>query len=154
MSEPILIILTSITTAFFSGVVIFALQKQMEKRLQQNLEDYRSELQKTRDQEIRHLEFIQRQLEEFYVPMIGCWQRIQTLGELRVEINKASEVAWMKLCERQPKPFLDSEKYHEPYQKTIEYQNQQSRDVIMPLYDEMKSVFTKKYWLAESSTKK
>ena len=154
-SEASKILLTGLASALFTGILAFAAQKHfIERPLLRSLELFKAELQKTREKETRQLAFIERQLEEFYSPMIGCLRKIQAKSQLRYEIDKASEVAWQKICEEHPKPFLDHEKYFEPFKKTIEYNNQQLRDEIIPLYDQMVSIFTDKYWLAIASTRR
>lgn len=42
----------------------------------------------------RKLEFIERQLREFYSPMIGCLKRVRAKSELRLKISQASDSAW------------------------------------------------------------
>jgi len=99
-------------------------------------------------------EFVERQLREFYSPMIGCLKKIRAKSELRFEISKASNPAWRKICNEHPKPFIDHEKYFEPFKKSIMYNNKQLREELIPLYDEMVSIFTKNFWLANSATRK
>lgn len=113
---------------------------------------YRYGLKQLKNQ--KKLEFIERQLREFYSPVLGCLKRIKAKSELRFEISKASDPAWQKICDEHPKPFLDSEKYFEPFKKQILYDNKQLREELIPLYDKMLSIFTENYYLAESETKK
>ena len=101
----------------------------------------------------KRLEFVERQLREFYSPMIGCLKRINAKSELRYEISKACDPAWRKICEEHPKPFLDSDKYFEPFKKSLMYDNKQLREELIPLYDKMLSIFSENYCLAESETK-
>jgi hypothetical protein len=102
----------------------------------------------------KRLEFIERQLREFYSPMIGCLKKIKAKSELRFEISKASDPAWRKICDEHPKLFIDHEKYFEPFKKSIMYDNKQLREELIPLYDEMVSIFTKNLWLVNSTTRK
>ncbi|MBI5205586.1 MAG: hypothetical protein HZA11_11780 [Nitrospirae bacterium] len=101
----------------------------------------------------KRLEFIERQLREFYSPMLGCLKRIKAKSELRFEISKASDPAWQKICGEHPKPFLEHKKYFEPFEKQIMYDNKQLREELIPLYDKMLAIFTENYYLAESETK-
>ena len=110
-------------------------------------------IEKRRDTETRNLDFIERQLEEFYSPMIGCLMKIRAKNELGYKISKLSEEAWKELCARQPKPFLDHEKYYKPYGKSLEYNNTVLKEEVIPLYDQMIDLFTEKYWLANPSTR-
>lgn len=71
-----------------------------------------------------------------------------------MEISKASNEAWHDICNRHPHPFLDSDKYFEPFEKSIEYDNKKFRDEIIPTYDKMLSIFTDNFGLANPSTQK
>ena len=153
-SEASKILLTSVATALFTGILAFAAQKLfIERRLLKSLELFRAELQRAREYETRQIRLAERQLEEFYAPMIGCLRRIRAKSDLQLKIDTASDIAWRKIYEEHPKPFLDHEKYFEPFHKTIEYNNKQLREEIIPLYDQMLSIFTQKYWLANASTR-
>jgi len=101
----------------------------------------------------KNIEFINQQVTEFYSPLVGCRMRIRASSELRVELGSACGTAWRKICEEQPRPFLDHNKYFEPFKKQIEDENQRFPKYLLPLYDQMVDIFTKKYWLAENSTK-
>jgi hypothetical protein len=148
------ILLASIASALFTGIIAFSAQKLfIERRLLTSLEIFKTELQKAREHEARQFAFVERQLEEFYAPMIGCLRRIRAKSNVRLEIGKASDTAWQKICGEHPKPFFDHEKYFGPFQKSIEYDNKQLREEIIPLYEQMLSVFTQKYWLANLSTR-
>jgi hypothetical protein len=98
------------------------------------------------------LEHIEKQLSEFYSPIVGRLQRVGAIGELRLKVNNELDKAWRDLCAKQSKPFLDSEKYFEPFKKSIEHDNEQLSREIIPLYDEMLQIFQEKYWLATPSS--
>lgn len=104
--------------------------------------------------EKNRLEFKNRQLNEFYSPMVGCLKAIKAKSQLRVEVHNASDTAWRKICENRAKPFEDPEEQFEPFDKTIEYDNRQFREEILPLYDEMVAVFKQNMGLATESTRK
>lgn len=101
----------------------------------------------------KRLDFISQQVTEFYSPLVGCRMRIRASSELRVELSSACGTTWKKICEEQSTPFLDHEKHFEPFKKQIEDENQRFPKYLLPLYDEMVDRFTKKYWLAENTTK-
>jgi hypothetical protein len=101
----------------------------------------------------KRLDFINQQVTEFYSPLVGCRMRIRSSSELRVELSSACGTAWKKICDEQPTPFLDHEKHFEPFKKQIEDENQRFPKYLLPLYDQMVDIFTKKLWLAENSTK-
>lgn len=101
----------------------------------------------------KRLEFIRHQVKEFYSPLVGCRTRIRASSELRDELSSACGTAWTRICDEQPRPFLEHEKYFEPFKKQIEDENQRLKKDILPLYDKMVDIFTKNLWLAEDSTK-
>jgi hypothetical protein len=147
------IFFTALVSAVFTGIFVFIFQKVfVERWLLKNLELFKADLQRTIQNEARQLRFVERQMEEFYSPMIGCLKKIQAKSLLRVEIDRASEAAWREICAKHPQPFLDHEKYFEPFMKSIRYNNEELRKEILPLYDEMVTIFTEKYWLANSTT--
>ena len=100
----------------------------------------------------RQLEFIERKITTFYSPMIGYRNQIKAKSELRLDLSNAAGIAWGKICDEQPRPFLDHEKYFEPFKKLIEYNNKQFAEELLPMYDKMLLVFMENYWLANTST--
>src|SRR5437868_10642688 len=65
----------------------------------------------------RQLEFTERKITIFYSPMIGYRNQIKAKSELRLELSKAANTAWGKICDEQPTPFLEHEKYFEPFKQ-------------------------------------
>lgn len=100
----------------------------------------------------RKIDFTERQLKEFYSPMLACREEIRIKSELRVKISDAAGKAWQEVCDRNPKPFLNHDKEYQPYKKIIKYDNQQLNEVLLPLYKKMLSIFSEKYWLADTET--
>lgn len=45
------------------------------------------------------------------------------------------------------------EELYAPYGKIIEYDNNQLREELIPLYRKMLDIFTEKYWLADEDTR-
>lgn len=101
----------------------------------------------------KSLEFKQKQITEFYSPMIGCIKNIRSHSELRLELSNAASEAWREICDDAPKPFLNHNREFEPFKKHIEYDNIKFREDLLPLYDKMLSIFTENYWLAEEPSK-
>jgi hypothetical protein len=97
------------------------------------------------------IEFVERRVTEFYSPMVGCIHRLRALSSLRVEISKAGDAAWKEICDQNPVPFLDHEKYFAPFKAVIEYDNSQLYEEILPVYDRMVKLFTDNYWLASKA---
>jgi hypothetical protein len=151
------IFLTALTSSAFTAVALaglgFLARSLVERWFVRNLEKYKAELRAAQERRVRRLDFIERQLTEFYSPMVGCLQKIQAKRELRFEISKASDPAWKKIVAQHPQPFTDHEKYFEPFKRSIMYDNNELREEIIPLYDRMVSIFTQNLQLAESTTR-
>ena len=113
---------------------------------------YRFGLKQFRKQ--KEIEYVERQIREFYSPMLGCLNQIEAKGVARYEISQASDKAWKKIVDHHPKPFEDHEKYFEPFKRSIDYDNDQLRNELIPLYDKMISIFSENLDLAFPETKK
>lgn len=145
ISESLVTALLPLVGVLVGGLLTYLTTHSMKKR------------QEKRDQAVRReereLRFLNRQLDELYAPMVSCLKDIKAKSELRHQISKASDSAWREICARHPKPFEDHERYFAPFRKTIEYDNKQLREVLMPMYERMLSIFTDNYWLAKPSTR-
>ena len=100
--------------------------------------------------------FIQKQMSEFYSPIAGCRKRIRAKSEVRGKVSAAASEAWTELCapySEAKQPMLNHEELYTPYGKIIEYDNNQLREELMPLYRKMLDIFTEKYWLADEDTR-
>lgn len=100
--------------------------------------------------------FVERQLSEFYSPIAGYRKRIRTKSELRAKISSAAQEVWQETCARYSDPekmARRSDELFAPYKRIIEYDNQQFREELLPLYRKMLDVFTEKYWLADQDTR-
>lgn len=97
-------------------------------------------------------EFAERRLADLYGPLCSRLMKLKADGALKVAIFQAKNEAWKDKCERAPAPFLDHEKAHEPYKRSIEYENRHFRESVMPLYDEMLKILDDKRHLAFPST--
>jgi hypothetical protein len=102
----------------------------------------------------KKLEFIVRQLNEFYSPLLGYRKAIQAKIELISKVTDAASEAWKEKSEREPTPFLDHEKEYQPFKKIIEYNNEQLKDELLPLYRKILEIFRENYWLAEDETRR
>ncbi len=100
--------------------------------------------------------FIQKQLSEFYSPIAGHRTRISAKGELRQKVSSAASYAWKETCApyAEAKQLMHNhEKLFAPYKNIIEYDNNQLREELLPLYRKMLDIFTDKYWLADEDTR-
>ena len=102
----------------------------------------------------KKLDFIQQQLREFYSPLLGYHKEIRAKGEMRVKISKAASEAWTDLCSKGPQSPETHNAEYKPYGKIIEYNSEQLKNEMLPLYRKMLSTFGEKYWLAEPETRK
>lgn len=112
-----------------------------------------------RENKQRQLEFIEKQLREFYSPLIGIRNEIRMRSELRVKIHKAANTEWRRLCE-ETKEFgveayqkLTKERGKE-FKEIIENDNRQLKEDLIPAYRKMVILFRDNMWLAEDETKK
>jgi hypothetical protein len=96
------------------------------------------------------LDFKERQLREFYSPLIGYRKRILAMSELRVAIYNASETKFKEVYMTNPN---SSEENSKRYDNSKDYDKKQFREELMPLYDKMVTIFTENYYMAESETK-
>ena len=51
----------------------------------------------------RRLSFIEKQISEFYSPLLGIRSEIRMRSELRVKIHSTADIEWRKLCEKNQK---------------------------------------------------
>lgn len=97
--------------------------------------------------EERRLTFVEKQLSEFYSPLLGLHKEIRAKSELRVKIEEAGGKLWNEGVAAGLPPSI------EPTEKEIAYNNKQLRDEFLPMYREMLAIFRKGYWLAEPETR-
>ncbi|MGR0482960.1 MAG: hypothetical protein ACTFAL_16590 [Candidatus Electronema sp. V4] len=101
----------------------------------------------------RRAAYIERQLSEFYSPLAAYQMRIKSKLELRSRVSELADQCWQEI-EQTKRPFHDhKERFFSSHQKQIEYDWQQFREELIPLYRKMLEVFTDKYWLADPDTR-
>jgi hypothetical protein len=108
-----------------------------------------------RDRESRRFDFIKRQIEEFYAPLVGLRADIRAKSELRVKVSDAAGAAWADLCRgRSPEDERRLEEREWPtFEKIISYNNEQLQKDLIPSYQAMLTRFRERGWLAEASTR-
>lgn len=98
--------------------------------------------------------FRERQLAEFYAPLAGIRKQIRAKSELRVKISAAANEAWQDICVSYgDRPMLNDEERFAPFEKLIDYNNEQLKTELVPKYREMLTLFTDRYHLAEPDTR-
>lgn len=97
--------------------------------------------------EEKRLAYIEKQLSEFYSPLLGLHKEIRAKSELRVKIQKVGGEIWKENVQAGLNPSIEST------EKEIEYDNRQLNEEFVPMYRHMLEIFRKNYWLAEPDTR-
>lgn len=97
--------------------------------------------------EEKRLAYIEKQLSEFYSPLLGLHKEIRAKSDLRVKIQKVGGEIWKENVQDGLHPSIES------VEKEIEYDNRQLNEEFVPMYRHMLEIFRKNYWLAEPETK-
>ena len=95
----------------------------------------------------KHLSFVEKQLTEFYSPLLGIHKEIRAKSEYRLKIETISGRQWKEKAEKGVQQSTES------VHSEIEYNNRQLNEEFLPMYREMLSIFRSGYWLAEPETK-
>jgi hypothetical protein len=105
----------------------------------------------------RRERFVLDQLREFYAPMLGIRERLRAKNEVRLKVSAAANAEWPRLMStaRESGNLRETRERLSPeFGKIIEYENQQLKEEIIPLYRQMMDLFTAKMHLTEPSTRK
>jgi hypothetical protein len=109
-----------------------------------------------RDRTQRRLAFIEKQLSEFYSPMVGLRAEIRMFSELRVKLQNEADAAWRDLTDN-VEPGAESQALtadrFPKFKALIEHDNSQLNERLMPAYRKMVALFREKLWLAEDETR-
>ena len=108
----------------------------------------------------RHrLDFIEKQLQELYAPLLCIRKHVRALSELRLRVATVSGNVWEDLCSEaqerggaQALQELTAER-SSAFNAIIEYENEQWKSELLPSYKHMLTIFREKFWLAEDSTR-
>lgn len=110
-----------------------------------------------REQRQRRMAFVEKQLKDFYSPMLGLRNEIHMRSDLRDRIHDAADVVWKNLCAQARE--VSTEAPGEPlrsrspeFTKLIEYDNKQLQEDLLPAYQQMAKLFRENLWLAEPET--
>jgi len=112
-----------------------------------------------REKKQRRYAFIEKQLNQFYSPLMGIRSEIRMRSELRVRIQRIADIEWHKLCDKYGDDAIqeDARKHlknrEAKFDKIIEYDNRQLAKELMPAYRQMVKIFRDKMWLADPDTK-
>jgi hypothetical protein len=103
-------------------------------------------------QSARKYNFVERQVREFYSPLLGMRQRILAESELRLKISNIANEEWQSLCRNRTPEQLQKLDF-EPFRRIIGYNNLQLSEELLPAYRKMLEIFTSSFWLAEEATR-
>jgi hypothetical protein len=108
-----------------------------------------------RDAAERTAQFRKQQLGEFYGPLLSLHKEILARSELRVKIQEATDRLHIEdMLNAGPDGVEAASDTHVPgILQTIRDENTTLREVLMPRYREMISVFREKMWLADPQTR-
>ena len=95
----------------------------------------------------KRLEFIEKQLKEFYSPILGRRKYIRAKSEFRLKVERISGRQWKENAQKGIQQSAES------VSGEIEYNNKQLEEEFLPLYREMLTIFRDNYWLAEPETR-
>lgn len=110
-----------------------------------------------REEAQRRYLFMERQLREFYSPILGIRSEIRALSEVRAKVEKACEETWRENCDlyRTSPEGLGkwSDQHGDEYTADIGYNNRQLEEVLLPAYRRMVVTFRDNLWLAQPETR-
>lgn len=111
-----------------------------------------------RERSQRRLAFVEKQIKDFYSPMLGLRNEIKMRSELRVRIHDTANTAWKDLCAEKHKISIEAvqelTRTHGPqFTKLIEYDNKQLQEELLPAYSQMAKLFRENLWLADPDTR-
>jgi len=99
--------------------------------------------------EQKRLDFIEKQLNQFYSPLLGIHNEIQAKKEVMNKINKIGNKIWEDKCRTQ-----EHNKKLKLVDKEIKYNKKQIAKELFPQYNQMLLIFKENYCFAEPETKK
>jgi len=111
-----------------------------------------------RERNQRCLAFVERQLRDFYSPMLGLRNEIRMRSELRVRVHDSAGDVWSELCEEARRVNEDAlqelSRTRDPeFKKLIEYDNKQLQEDLLPAYKQMARLFRENLWLTDPDTR-
>ncbi|MDF0673750.1 MAG: hypothetical protein P0120_05325 [Nitrospira sp.] len=104
------------------------------------------------------LAFIEKQLKDFYSPMLGLRNEIFMRSNLRVRIHDTADIVWRELCTQasrlSPEALGELSRTRGPeFTSLTDYDNSQLRKELIPAYQQMAKLFRDSYWLAHPETR-
>jgi hypothetical protein len=108
-----------------------------------------------RERQQRELAFVERQLKEFYSPMLGLRTEIETRTHLRGRIQTTAGAVWRDLTDGRPgQPIRQMDATKEAtFQRLIEDDSTTFKEQLLPAYQQMAALFRESLWLADADTR-
>jgi hypothetical protein len=111
-----------------------------------------------RERRQRRLAFVEKQLKDFYSPMLGLRNEIRMRSELRVRISETADAVWRDLCEDARQVSVEalgeiSRTRGPEFKHVIDYDNKQFQEQLLPAYSQMAKLFRENLWLADPDTR-
>jgi len=106
--------------------------------------------------EKRRADFVERQLSEFYSPLVSLRVEIWARSKLRAQIQSAATSEWGRLDEEATTPEAKrqlQETRWPDFSAIIEDDNRTLSEALIPAYRQMATTFREKMWLAEPETR-
>jgi hypothetical protein len=106
----------------------------------------------------RQRDFGQQQLNQLYAPLLALRVEIKALSQTREFFRDLGEQGWQKVTEAteglsgEAKRQVTEERWPE-YKRLIEYDEKSFREVQLPAYRQMVSIFRDNLWLADYDTR-
>jgi len=103
----------------------------------------------------RKLEFIKQQLQEFYGPLLSLHKEIRAHSQLRVKLQQALDDQHISamLRARPGEVEAASDPYIPAIHENLLDENKTFKELLMPKYRYMVTIFQQKMWLAEPETR-
>lgn len=105
----------------------------------------------------KRLEFIEKQIKEFYSPMVSLVTDINSKIKLTNKISKISDEEWSKIFKGLgPREYeiLRKDNNIVKFSKIFDYHKEEFLREIFPSYKKMLEIFREKFWLALPETRK
>ncbi len=111
-----------------------------------------------REVEKRRSDFANRQLSEFYGPLLSIRIEINARSKLRMKIDGAANSAWGAMIDDARKINVEAVQQIRAerwpaFSAIIDDDNKTLRDILLPAYRQMLATFRERMWLAEPDTR-
>jgi hypothetical protein len=111
-----------------------------------------------RERAHRRYLFREKQLQDFYSPLLGLRAEIRERSEQRKKIQAVADSEWQRLCagarqRSDPEELLRLQRNRwSEFEAVIDYDDRQLAQELVPAYRKMLSIFRDNLWLAEPET--